>query len=395
MKRIPTFRPGTHRTIRGAELTFTAQELAATVAAYDPALAPAQLVKGHPQIEDPSFGQVGRFVVGDDGVLYAEDVQNLDVAFSAEVEEGRFPSRSIKFYAPGDPNNPKPGVWYPRHIGFLGAYPPALKGLPPVEFAEGETAQGAVVVAFSEDDLSDELAWPIANVFRLLKRMREWIVAEKGIEAAEMVLPASDLEWGSEDLAMIRGRMIERSIIEGEDLSPAFSEPTPTPVADKPKTDADTATTDEIKAREAELAKREAAFAEQAGARVQTEFERELDAIAAEGRLIGTDRDDIIAFCEATGLFAPGDDGAAVEIAFGEGDEARTEGALDFLAGVLRRLPVEVSFGEFAESGVPADVSDPAKVAARASAYQAEQAQKGVTVSATDAVRHVTAQAHA
>ena len=389
MTRIPTFRPGTHRTIRGAELTFTPDELEATVGAYDPALAPAQLVKGHPQIEDPSFGQVGRFVIGEDGTLHAEDIQNLDPAFSAEVEAGRYPSRSIKFYAPTDKANPVPGVWYPRHIGFLGAYPPALKGLPPVEFAEGD-APDAVVVAFAEDDLSDHLVWPVANVLRMFTRLRDWIVTERGVEVAETVLPASELDWAKEDLAITQGRMIERDL--ASDPSPAFSEPAP-PTVDKPEDqDTNAPTPEQLAAREAQLAEREAAFAEADVARRREDFQRELSAIAAEGRLIGTDQDDVVAFAEAAGLFG---EGAGDEIAFGEGDTARSEAPLSFLSGLLRRLPVEVAFGELAPDGAPEAGSDPVAIADRATTYQAEQAQKGITVSASDAVSHVMAQRHA
>ncbi len=50
------------------------------------------------------------------------------------VKAGRFKSRSASFYHPDNPNNPKPGVYYLRHVGFLGAQPPAVKGLKAVEF---------------------------------------------------------------------------------------------------------------------------------------------------------------------------------------------------------------------------------------------------------------------
>jgi len=39
-----------------------------------------------------------------------------------------------------------PGVYYLRHVGFLGAQPPAVKGLRPIELAEGEPG----VIHFSE-----------------------------------------------------------------------------------------------------------------------------------------------------------------------------------------------------------------------------------------------------
>jgi len=32
-------------------------------------------------------------------------------------------------FTPTHPANPVPGVWYPRHLAFLGAVPPAVPGL--------------------------------------------------------------------------------------------------------------------------------------------------------------------------------------------------------------------------------------------------------------------------
>jgi hypothetical protein len=70
------------------------------------------------------------------GVLIAEPYQ-IDPAFADLVNAGRYGSISAAFYRPDSPNNPVPGVWYLRHVGFLGAQPPALKGLPPPSFAGG------------------------------------------------------------------------------------------------------------------------------------------------------------------------------------------------------------------------------------------------------------------
>lgn len=54
-----------------------------------------------------------------------------------------------------------PGVWYLRHIGFLGEHPPGVKGLDDPEFAE---ADGCVCfqegVAFGEwDGMTNANLW--------------------------------------------------------------------------------------------------------------------------------------------------------------------------------------------------------------------------------------------
>ena len=57
------------------------------------------------------------------------DAKDVEPQFAEMVNTRRFPKRSTAFYTPDHPQNPKPGVWYLRHVAFLGAQPPAVKGL--------------------------------------------------------------------------------------------------------------------------------------------------------------------------------------------------------------------------------------------------------------------------
>lgn len=145
MKPVHIFRTGTHTDIGGREVAFSAADLAAIADSYDPAVHEAPLVIGHPKTDDPAFGWVQGLRVGADGGLEAE-VHQVDPAFAEVVDAGRFKKISPSFYSPTSPRNPKPGAYYLRHVGFLGAEPPAVKGLRPVEFAEAE----ADVLEFSE-----------------------------------------------------------------------------------------------------------------------------------------------------------------------------------------------------------------------------------------------------
>jgi len=97
--------------------------------------------------------------------------------FAEMVKNGAFKKISASFYTPDSASNPVPGVFYLRHVGFLGAEPPAVKGLRAPEFSDA--AEG--VVEFSELEFNgyDDLA--IAKLFR---RIREWFIAEKGAEVA-------------------------------------------------------------------------------------------------------------------------------------------------------------------------------------------------------------------
>ena len=98
---------------------------------------------GHPKADAPAYGWVKSLGV-QNGVLTADFAQ-VDEGFADLVKAGRYKKVSASFYPPTSPNNPKPGVWTLRHVGFLGAQPPAVKGLSAISFAEGE-----VYVEFAE-----------------------------------------------------------------------------------------------------------------------------------------------------------------------------------------------------------------------------------------------------
>jgi hypothetical protein len=80
------------------------------------------------------------------GELYA-DIGQVEQHFADAVRSGRYKKISASFYHPQSPVNPKPGVWYLRHVGVLGAVPPAVKGLGNAMFTEGD------FVAFSSEEL--------------------------------------------------------------------------------------------------------------------------------------------------------------------------------------------------------------------------------------------------
>lgn len=135
---VEIFRAGTRAADNGRSYTITEADVAAAAAAYDPALHEAPLTVGHPESNRPAYGWVAGLQAAD-GVLRTSHRQ-VEPAFAEMVRGGRFKKRSASFYAPDDPANPKPGVWYLRHVAFLGAQPPAVKGLRDIEFSEAANA---------------------------------------------------------------------------------------------------------------------------------------------------------------------------------------------------------------------------------------------------------------
>ncbi len=135
-KFIEIFKAGNHTDANGKVLNFSDDDLKTIVANYDPQLHEAPLVIGHPKMDAPAYGWVGD--LSTDGKLLNAKPTQVDAQFAELVEKGRYKKISASFYLPGAAGNPKPEGYYLRHVGFLGAKSPAIKGLKPVEFNEAE-----------------------------------------------------------------------------------------------------------------------------------------------------------------------------------------------------------------------------------------------------------------
>jgi len=175
MNSLHIFRAGTHTDVNGNKVTLTEADIAASAAAYDPAKHEAPIVIGHPKLDAPAYGWVQSLSAsGPD--LEAVPAQ-VPVAFSEIVTAGAYKKISASFYPPAAPGNPVPGVWYLKHVGFLGATPPAVKGLRQAAFAAGD--DGAVEFA----------DWSLRTQASLWRRLRDWIIGEKGQEVADQIIP--------------------------------------------------------------------------------------------------------------------------------------------------------------------------------------------------------------
>ncbi|MBK1709808.1 MULTISPECIES: peptidase [Marichromatium] len=152
MNAIDIFSAGAHTAMSGVKLSFSEADLEATVSAYDPALHEAPIVVGHPKHDAPAYGWV-RTLVRDGATLRAVPDQ-IDPAFAELVAAGRYKKISASFYHPDAEANPAPGTYYLRHVGFLGAQPPAVKGLRDAQFGEEEA--GVVTLEFADPHPPEE-----------------------------------------------------------------------------------------------------------------------------------------------------------------------------------------------------------------------------------------------
>jgi transcriptional regulator with XRE-family HTH domain len=199
----------------GQSLAFSEVDVAGIARAYDPALHEAPIVVGHPKADAPAYGWV-KSLRAEGAELFAEPDQ-VEPAFAEMVRAGRFKRISASFYPPTAAANPVPGSYYLKHVGFLGAQPPAVKGLKPAEFAEdGEE----VVIEFSEAEIADVSAAGMGGVRRVLGSLREWFLSAQGQDLADRVVPADEIE------RMRTAEELLRNVIERHDeVAPsAFAE---------------------------------------------------------------------------------------------------------------------------------------------------------------------------
>ena len=147
---VAIFKPGTRKAMDGRTYTFSDQDVAAIAAVYSPTLHQSPAVIGHPEVDAPAYGWADGLEFAD-GVLWAK-LKDVYPRFSSWVKQGWYRNISASFYPPE--TSPVAGQWYLKHIGFLGAAPPAVAGLPHTAFAADRAS-----VAFDDPmPLLDELA---------------------------------------------------------------------------------------------------------------------------------------------------------------------------------------------------------------------------------------------
>ncbi|EBU1221946.1 TPA: peptidase [Salmonella enterica subsp. enterica serovar Java] len=232
MNLIHIFRAGTHTDMHGRRINFSDADLNEIAQSYNPALHEAPVVVGHPKTDAPSYAWVSAVKKDRDG-LKAEP-RDIDPQFAELVKNRRYSKVSASFYCPDSPGNPTPGKYYLRHVGFLGAQPPAIKGLKPVSFAEDEEG----VVEFAD--------WSLQTTASLFSRIRDFLISQFGLEKADSVVPDY----------MIDG--LRDEAIRTETPVPAFSDPAgipadevtqPVPEHQAPTPPEDTAVEKELQAK--------------------------------------------------------------------------------------------------------------------------------------------------
>jgi hypothetical protein len=353
MSKLQIFTAGKRTDANGVVVDFSESLLAKIAAIYDPALHEAPLTIGHPKHDDPAYGWVSS--LGTVGNQLMAEPKQVDPIFAESIGVGKYKKISASFYLPGSAHHPIPGseVPYLRHVGFLGAMPPAVKGMAPIEFADGEEG-----VFFAEED------WIVADLAgalgRMLQGLREYLIDAKDLETADRVLP----DWGIESIRRMATQLTASAMEESKDDSPCLS-----PIySEEPMSDPT------LDARELLIADREKALN-------QREAANFCDGLIQEGRAhVAGIRPQAIALLTTLP--------EADSVQFGEGDETATSKSM--LEDILRAIPKTIEFAEMAPPGKtpPMDgKADTPELVKLAKKKQAEAFKTGSPIEYAEAVR--------
>jgi hypothetical protein len=334
----------------GTVVDFTAAMVAGAAASYDPAIHEAPIVLGHPRTDAPAYGWIDS-AAEQGGALFAEPKQ-LHAEFAEAVAAGSYKKISTAFYMPGNPYHPIPDSEFPyiKHVGFLGATPPVIKGLGSAEFAEFEPEEGVYYAEMDAEDTEGEL---MNTLGMALQNLREYILAKDDAETADRVLPQSLIE------------AVRASADELQDDIEEAAEPDPYPMTPMPSQYAESEDPKLCKTcgqpmpkktpADAAYAEREQSLADRESALKKAEYTQYCEGLMHEGRagVAG-----VLENAVALMMASPTD----VEYAEGELSIA------DRVKQILSAIPKTIEFGESAPRSkeAPFTARSTADVAARA-----------------------------
>ena len=314
IKAVEILATGTHTANNGKKVEVTPDYLRKMAGGYDIAYSEAPVVIGHPELNGPAYGWVKTLYLNPTSSRLLADI---DVApeFAELVRKGFFKKRSSSIYP--DLNGKGP---YLRHLGFLGAAPPAIKGLADLNLADGKDCY---VFEFSQKE-AKAMSWK--DLFKT--RMSEAVDAiPEGAgtlpgAAPQIVLPATVpvVQFSEEDVKKREEAAAKKA---KEEAALEFSE--------------------KLKTQEAQRLEAEH----------KAEVKRKIDSLVSEGKVIPAwVKGGLVEFAQSLPHLDQASGGSVIQ--FSEGKKGSP---YEWLMSFLEELPKAIDFGEFARRDNETDAS--------------------------------------
>jgi hypothetical protein len=288
---VEILRTGKHTAANGMKVVLETGDLEKIAKSFDPAFHESPVVIGHPKDNEPAYGWVKALRVAGDRLLADLD---LVPEFVEALRKGLFKKRSASIYPDLDGRGP-----YLRHVGFLGAMPPAVKALADINLNDGKES---ITIEFQEKE-QGKMSWKekVKNLF--VQAVDE--IPETGAPVQPPVQPAA-VGFSEED---VKRREAEAAKKAREEAELEFAEK-------MRKTEAD----QRIEARKAQA-------------------KSVIDRLQKDGRLLPAEvKGGLLDFCD----FLAGCEG---ELSFAEGG-AKAPHA--WFLSFLEAQPKKIDLGEFA-----------------------------------------------
>ncbi len=374
---VEVFKAGTHTDSKGRQITFSQADVDQMIANHQLGAAPA--VIGHPKDTAPAYAQVEEYKRDGDR-LFAKFTK-INPAFEAGVESGAYYNRSVSVHKDGTHG------WRVRHIGWLGAVPPAIDGMPPVEFSvDDDTCFEFAAPGYS-------LVWGLESAAKLIRSLRDHLIEKESLAVADAVLPQWQIDSMNEAATTARQQF-------NEDKPSLFNQPTGED--DMTITQADLDAAIAAARTEGETAGKTAA---EAAASVQFKA-KEAEVLMFKKADQKARHSALIVDWKAKGLIVPAEEvgllefmaqqeDSGVEFSFSKaegGEDKQTPGAW-FLNFMASRKPVVKIGAQRQVDSDPLDTTSATEIASAANEFMASEAKQGRVVSIASAVQHITTKA--
>jgi len=300
LEQVEILRTGQHTASSGKQVEIRPEDLAQIADGYDPKFHEAPVVIGHPEDNQPAYGWVKGLQVLGDKLLATID---LVPEFVEALRQGLFKKRSASIYHDLDGKGP-----YLRHVGFLGAVPPAVKALTDINL--DDKAFESVTIDFEER--KQPMNW------------KDWFkkrIDEMPDDGAPVVIDS-----GAEPPAQSQAQFSEEDVKKREELAAEAA-------AKKAREEAELEFAERMRKTEAETA------AKTHAATVISQ----LDALARDGKVLPAWRKaGLDEFAQGLGFQAD------TQFEFAEGDAQIKKTPSEWFLDFLGKLPPSIELNEFA-----------------------------------------------
>lgn len=160
----PIFKQGSVTSANGYEHEYTDRELDQLCRNYSLELHKAPVQIGHVDSTSPAFGWIEKLRYDRDRGVVMATVSYIDEAVEI-IRRKLYQFVSATFYPPNSPNHPRSGHgFYLKSLALLGAQPPAIKGLPALDFCDCASSSDDITCDFIRETLPEEIFEIISEV---------------------------------------------------------------------------------------------------------------------------------------------------------------------------------------------------------------------------------------